>query len=133
MIKANLGKEIVLKVTNEIGILNRLCKMVSEKGINVIAVHGTVDGDSAVIRLITADNLRVGDALRAHHYAPHEQDCVLVELPNKPGVLRTITEKLAGEMIDLHHLYATTAPGHDNSLVVFGSSNNDRALIALKR
>ena len=131
MIKTRLGKEIVLKVTNEIGLLNQICKLVAEKGVNMVAVHGSVDGENSIIRLITTDNLRVSDALRAHNYAPHEEDCVLVAVPNKPGMLRTITEKLAMENIDIHHLYATANGSQETSLVALGCSNNDRALVLL--
>jgi hypothetical protein len=133
MFKARLGKEIVVRVTNEIGILNHICRLVAEKGVSVIAVHGSVDGALAVIRLITSDNLRIGDTLRAHKYSPHESDCVLADLPNKPGVLRTITEKLATEAIDIHHIYATAAENQETSLVALSTSNNDRTLVVLNR
>lgn len=131
MTNAKLGKEIVIEVTNEIGILNRICKLVAEKGVNVVAVHGSVHGEAAIIRLVTTDNLRVGDALRAQKYAPHEEDCVLVTLPNKPGILRNITQTLGEEQIDLHHIYATATGDDGTSLVAFSSSNNDRSLVLL--
>lgn len=130
---AGPGKGIVIKVANEIGVLNQISKLVAEKGVNVIAVHGTVNGGVATLRVITTDNLHVGDALRARNYEPHETDCVLVEVPNKPGVLRHVTEKLRGEAIDIHHLYATAAEASESSLVVFATSHNDRAIVVLNK
>lgn len=130
---AGLGKGIVIKVANEIGVLNQISKLVAEKGVNVIAVHGTVNGGVATLRVITTDNLHVGDALRARNYEPHETDCVLVEVPNKPGVLRHVTEKLRGEAIDIHHLYATAAEASESSVVVFATSHNDRAIVVLNK
>jgi len=133
MVKARLGKEIVVKVTNEIGVLNQMCKLVAEKGANILAVHGTVEGETAVLRLVTTDNLRIKEALAAKNFGPHESDCVLVEMPHKPGILKVITEKLAAEGIDIHHLYATAGETTENCVVVFLCSNNDRALVVLSK
>ena len=32
--------------------------------VNLVAVHGSVEGENSIMRLITTDNLRVSDALR---------------------------------------------------------------------
>lgn len=133
MLKARLGKEIVVRVTNEIGVINQLSKVIAEKGINALAVNGEVEGRTATMRFVTEDNLRVGDALRARHYAPHESECVIVEVPNKPGMLRSVTEKLAAESIDIHHLYATAAADETHSLLALDCTNNDHAVVVLNR
>jgi hypothetical protein len=133
MLRARMGKEIVVKTANEIGLLNQISKVVAEKGVNILAVQGVVDDGKAVLRIVTSDNLRVGDALRAKNFAPQEMDCVLVEVPNKPGVLRTITEKLSAQAIDLQHLYATAGESSSTSLVALASSHNDRAIVALNK
>ena len=130
---AHLGKEIVVRITNDIGILNEVCKLVAEKGIDLLAVQGTVAGEIGIIRLVTTDNLRVCDALRAHNYNPKERDCVLIEVTHKPGMLRTVAEKLAMEGIDIEHLYVTSGLNTDHCLVVFSSSNNDHAVVTLNR
>lgn len=133
MLRARLGKEIVIRVTNEIGVINQLSKVIAEKGINALAVNGEVEGRTATMRFVTTDNLRVGDALRARHYAPHESSCVIVEVPNKPGMLKSVTEKLAAESIEIHHLYATAAEDENHSLLALDSSNNDHAVVVLNR
>lgn len=133
MLKARLGKEIVVRVTNEIGVINQLSKVIAEKGINALAVNGEVEGRTATMRFVTDDNLRVSDALRAKHYAPRESECVIVEVQNKPGMLRSVTEKLAAESIDIHHIYATAAEDEKHSLLAFDSSNNDHAVVVLNR
>ncbi len=133
MLKARLGKEIVVRVTNEIGVINQLSKVIAEKGINALAVSGEVEGRTATMRFVTEDNLRISDALRAKHYAPHESECVIVEVPNKPGMLRSVTEKLATESIDIHHLYATAAEDEKHSLLAFDCTDNDHAVVVLNR
>jgi hypothetical protein len=131
MLKAKPGKEVVVKVRNEIGLLAQLARLIADKGINILAATAWVNGSDATIHLVTSDNLRVVDALRAKSYNPRELDVVLVESPHKPGLLRHLTEKLAQAGIDLHHLYASAAADQDRCLIVFASANNDHATVLL--
>lgn len=131
MLNARIGKEIVVRVRNEIGVVAQLTKLIADKGINVLAMNGWVEGQDAVIRLVTSDNLRVMDALREKHYNPHEKNVVFLEAAHKPGKLRHITEILAKEGIDLLHLYASATEDMDKCLVVFECANNDRAVVLL--
>jgi hypothetical protein len=126
-----MGKEIIVRVHNEIGVLAQLSRLIADKGVNILAVSAWVEGADAVIRLMTNDNLRVADALREKHYNPRENGVVQLEVGHKPGILRHITDKLAEKGIDLHHLYATAPDSQDNILVVFGSANNDQAIVLL--
>jgi len=131
MLKARPAREVVLQVLNDVGSLHRITRIISDKGVNLLGTSSWVHGDQAIIRLMTDDNVRVADALRAAGFSPHEGEVVATEVAHKPGMLRGLTEKLAAEGIDLHHLYATAQPGHDRCLVVFASSNNDRAIVVL--
>ncbi len=131
MLKARPAKEVALRMPNEIGTLSRIAKILADKGINVLAVSAWVEKDQVVIRLLTDDTLRAGDALKAHNHTVREADVVVTELPHKPGMLRRITETLAQDGIDIHHLYATSAATDDRCLVVFATANNDRAIVRL--
>ena len=133
MNSARIGKEIVVKVKNEIGVLHAMSKLLAEKGVNILALHGAVGDGNAVVRLVTTDNLRAGDVLRAKNFAPVEQECVLIDLPHKPGMLRGITEKLAAEDIDLTSVYATAGEMQDQCLVVLGCTRHDHAVVVLNR
>jgi hypothetical protein len=131
MLNAKIGKEVVVRVRNEIGVVFQLTRLIADKGINILAANGWVEGADAVIRFVTDDNLRVMDALRERHYNPREQEVVLVKTGHKPGMLRHITEKLANAGLDLHHLYASATEDQDKCLIVFGCANNDRAVVLL--
>jgi len=131
MLKARPARELVLRMPNEIGTLNTIAKTLSDKGFNILAVSAWVEGADVVIRLLSDDPSRAMDTLKAHHYQVRQSDVVVSELPHKPGMLRSLTEKLAQEEIDIHHLYATSATGQDHALVVFATANNDRAMVLL--
>jgi hypothetical protein len=130
MLKTRPAKEIVLRMPNEIGTLNGIAKTLADKGINIIAVSAWVEGAEVVIRLLTDDNARATDGLKAQRYSVREVDVVVSELPHKPGMLRRITDALAQDGIDIHHLYATSG-ADDECVVVFATANNDRAIVRL--
>lgn len=131
MMKARPEKEIVLRMPNAIGTLNTLAKTLSDKAINILALTAWVEGEEVVLRLVTDDPSRTSDALRAQKHAVRENEVIVTEIPHKPGMLRHVTELLAHDEIDIHHLYATAAASQDKSLVVFATANNDRALVRL--
>jgi hypothetical protein len=128
--KARMAKEAIVRVRNRIGALAQVTRSLAEQGINIEAVIATPEGADAVIRLVTADHQRTIDALRELRPDVQEARVVVAELPHRPGLLQHITETLARENIDLFYVYGT-ATDTDNCLVVFSSTNNDRAVILL--
>jgi hypothetical protein len=133
MLKAKPAKEIVVKVRNEIGVLAGMSRLIADKGVNILAASAWGEGENGIIRLVTVDNLRVVDALRARNYNPREADVVLVESPHKPGLLKHLTEKLSQAGIDIHHLYAAATDEQARCLIVLATANNDRAIVVLNQ
>ena len=133
MVRAKPTKEILVKVRNDIGILHELTRVTADRGVNLVAVCGWVEGENGLIRLVADDHERALDALRAKNFHAEERDAVSVDMPHHPGLLKTLTEYLSREGIDLHHLYASADLGADSCLVIFASSNNDHAIVALNR
>jgi len=131
MLKTRPAKEVIVKMRNEIGALDRMAKTIADRGVNILAVSAWVEGAQAVIHLLTDDNVRVIDTLRAQKYEAREADVLVTEAPHTPGMLRRICATLAQGDIDIHHLYATAAMTQEHSLVVFASANNDRAMVLL--
>lgn len=135
MIKAvNVKKEIVLTVANNVGVLADMCKIVADHGINVEAFVGYGLGKEAKIHLVTADNLRTSDALKKAGYkSQEEKSVVVIDLENKIGALKLATDKLAQEKLDIKYAYGTTCASGCPATIVFSTSDNERALVALKK
>jgi hypothetical protein len=131
MLSTRHAKEVIVRMPNEIGAFDRMAKTISDKGVNLLAVSAWVEGADAVIRLVTEDNVRVVDTLKAHGLQAREVDVLVLDVPHKPGMLRHVTGKLAEGGIDIHHLYATAPAAQDKTMVVFASANNDRAMVLL--
>jgi len=133
MFEARQGKEVVVRVKNDIGLLFKLSKRLSEKGLSILAVSGAATGQDCLIRLVTDDNLRAKDALADSGYGHEEQDVILMELAHKPGILKHVTEALAEENIDVRHVYATMLEQHKKCLLVLHTSDDERALPKLNK
>jgi hypothetical protein len=135
MIKqAQLGKEIVVTVVNKIGVLADISKLLAEHGINIRAVAGYALNNEARIMLVTDDNFHAAEALKKAGYKSlKENDVVLVALENNPGALKLITGKLAGQGIDLKSVYGTACSQGCPATIVLTTSDNEKALVVLKK
>ena len=125
------GKEIVLRVKNDIGILADVSRLIAERGISVKAVAGTVNGDVCTLRLVTDDNLRACDILHEHAYKPVEESVVLMDVLHKPGMLKKLSTRLGAEGVDIRRLYASTSDKDADCLMVLHTTNDAKALVAL--
>ena len=133
MLKAKIGKEVVVRLPNTVGMVAQITQIVSDKGINILAASSWVEGNAAIIRLVTDDHQRVVDALREKEFTLKEGDVVLTEAAHKPGMLRRLTARLAEDGIDLRHLYATATASQDQCQIVFSCSDNNRAVVLLNK
>lgn len=135
MIRAvHMKKEIVVSVANKIGILADMCKIVADHGINLEAFVGYGIGKEAKIHLLTADNLRASDALKKAGYkSQEEKNVVVIDLENKIGALKLVTDKVSQEDLDIKYAYGTTCSSGCPATIVLSTSDNERAFVALKR
>ncbi len=132
MVSVKHCKEISVRVLNDIGILAQLTRIVADKGVNIRAAAAWVeDENKGVVRLVTDDNLRAVDALRAHNYAPEEISSVEVLMHHSPGMLGSICDRIGCGGINIHYLYASAPVSDETCLVVLGTDNNERALVLL--
>lgn len=132
MISAKHCKEISVRVLNDIGILAQLTKIVADKGVNILAAAAWVEEENkGVVHLVTDDNLRAIDALRAHNYAPVEINSIEVNMHHSPGMLSSICQKIGNSGINIHYLYASAPVSHETCLAVLSTDNNERALVLL--
>lgn len=132
---AQLSKEVVVTVVNKIGVLADMSKIISSHGINILGVAGyAAEDNNAKIMMVTDDNLRTGDALKKAGYKSlKESEIVIVDLEDKPGALRIVTEKLAAAGIDIRYIYGTTCGGGCPAKIVLSTSDNEKAILAFKK
>ena len=132
MITATHGKEVTVRVFNDIGVLAQLTKITAEKGINILAASAWIEDEKhGVVHLVTDDNLRTVDALRAHSFAPQELASIAVEMDHKPGMLSRLCQKIGSADVNIRYLYLSAPINQEKCLLILSTDDNDRALVAL--
>lgn len=131
--KAGLGKELCVTIVNKIGVLADISKILADHGINIEAVAGYSVNQEAEILLVTGDNLRAQDALKKKNYnSIKENEVIVLELEDAPGALKNVTTRLAAKEIDIKYAYGTTCPGGCPPRLILSTSDNEKAVVALK-
>ncbi len=126
--------EITVGVKNEIGALAKMMSFLVNHGINVEAIAGSSShtGEEGNLIFITSDNAEAISELMAHGYKHiGENDVIVVELENRPGRLKNISELLAMNKININYLYCTTCTGGCAARLVLSTSDNDKAFSLL--
>ncbi|HVO68132.1 MAG TPA: ACT domain-containing protein [Syntrophales bacterium] len=134
--KALLTKEISVTVVNKIGILDIMAGYLADRGINIEAIAGfeMPGSNQATIMLVADNSLRATEAIKEREFGSiEEHDVILVELDNKPGALKTVTGLLALKGINIKYIYATTSLDKCPVRVILSTSDNQAALITLKK
>lgn len=132
--KAYLGKEISVVVSNRIGILADMSKVLADHGINIEAVAGYATEKDAQIMLVTEDNLRAVDALKKAGYKNTKENPILIfELENKAGALKNLTAKLAAQNIDIKYVYGTACPHNCPARIILSTNNDEKTLVMFNK
>jgi len=134
--KALLTKEISVTVVNKIGVLDIMAGYLADRGINIEAIAGyeMPGSNQATIMLVVDNTLRATEAIKERDFGSiEEHDVILVELDNKPGALKTVTGLLALKGINIRYIYATTSLDKCPVRVILSTSDNQAALITLKK
>lgn len=134
MISAKHCKEISVRVLNDIGILAQMARIVAEKGVNIRAAAAWIEEENkGIVHLVTDDNLRAVDALKAHNYAPLEIDSIEVQMHHSPGMLSSICERIGNGGINIKYLYASSPVAEETCTAVLSTENNEHALVLLNK
>ena len=124
------AKEIRVMANNEIGALARMMSFLVNHGINIETVIGYSDqtGTCGSLIFITDDNQKSINALLDNGYKDIDQnDVIIMELENRPGSLKNISELLSGNKINIDYLYCTTCSSGCPAKLVLATSNNEAA------
>ena len=132
--KVTRASEITVGVKNEIGALAKMMSFLANHGINVEAIAGSSSqaGEEGNLIFITDDNTGAISELLAHGYKRiGENEVIIIELENRPGRLKNVSELLALNKINIDYLYCTTCSGGCAARLVLSTSDNNKAFVLL--
>jgi hypothetical protein len=125
-----MAKEISVGTKNEVGALARMMSFLVNNGINVetIAGYSNYKGDEGNLIFITDNNRDALDVLLSKGYEDvSENEVIVMELENRPGTLKNISEILAGSQININYIYCTTCSSGCPAKIVISTTDNKKA------
>ena len=128
---AKLSTEISISVKHQPGELGRILDVLSKGGVNLLALCGYGQGDSAEILMVPQDEGKARKALVAAGVAATEHKVVCVTGPSGKGAGAKLAAKLAKAGVNIQHAYATTSGG-GRSTAIFRVEKPEAAIKALK-
>jgi hypothetical protein len=132
MITAEINRQLMIRVSNEVGTLAEVTSAISAYGINMIAVCAYAVDDTVAMMFVTEDNNEARKILEAKGLNVEEQEVVLVALDNRPGALQNVTGKIAAAGIDLKLMYGSVDPESKICRNVLVSDNNLDVVMVIK-
>ncbi len=118
---------------NRPGVMARACAVLSEAGVNILAlaVHDTVD--NAVVRFLVDQPTKALLLLEQENLYVLEQEVVVLEIKNVKGELTRVCQTLAEADINIAYAYCTGTPNQEFGGLVLRTDNPERALEILSR
>ena len=128
-----IQKQLSVFMPNRPGVLAQTCSILSDAGINIMAmaVHDTVD--NAVVRFLVDHPTKALLLLEQEQLYVLEQEVVVVEVDNKAGVLTHICQALAEADINIAYAYCTATKGQECGCLVLKTDQPERTLEILTR
>ena len=103
-------KQFSVFLENRVGALAEICRLISERSINLLAICAIDTVEEAVLRIVAEDETGTLDALRRAGFRVVETDVFLVELDNVPGATGTMATRLAEAGVNIDYIYASAHP-----------------------
>ncbi|MFZ5802083.1 MAG: ACT domain-containing protein [Candidatus Omnitrophota bacterium] len=128
-----IQKQLSVFMPNRPGVLARACSILSEHGVNILAmaVHDTVD--NAVVRLLVDNPTKALLLMEQEELYVMEHDVVVVEIRNEIGAIARVSQSLAEADINIQYLYCTARAGQDTGCLVIKTDDPERTLDILSR
>jgi hypothetical protein len=123
----SIRTELSLRVPNTPGALARVCDVLAEARVNVLALHLESSGR---LRLLVDNPLHAAAALRELQHQVDERDVLYTTMANAPGALSGIARLLAGAGVNLDYAYAGAVEGSPMAVAVLGVPDVQRASAA---
>ena len=111
-------KQFSVFLENRVGALSELCKLISDRSINLLAICAIDTIEEAVLRIVAENEPATLKALKEAGLRVLETDIFLITLDNVPGATGNVATTLAQAGINIDYLYASAHPEGPKSFLV---------------
>ncbi|OGQ48180.1 MAG: hypothetical protein A3I09_01710 [Deltaproteobacteria bacterium RIFCSPLOWO2_02_FULL_47_10] len=117
-----VGKEIVVTASDEIGVLSRISTIIAETHANIRAVCAYELDDTAHLRIVTDDNQKALAALHKAGFNATEHEVVLCGV--SPHLVHPDASGIAGNFEVENNYWCASAHSGEHALLVFSPADN---------
>jgi hypothetical protein len=119
--------ELSLRLQNSPGSLARICKVLGDERVNLIALNLESGG---TLRFVVDNPIHAAATLREQHYQVEQHDVLYAVMPNQPGSLGRAVRLVADAGLNLDYAYASGVENDPMVGVVIGVPDAMRASAA---
>ena len=120
---ATKGKQLLVEAPNKPGIGAGLFGALKEAKINCKATTCHEHGETAFFRFVPDDLAAARKALRRLKLKATTEQCLFVEVKNRPGAFADVLQTIADLGIDMKHAYATASTKKSAVIVLMTSAD----------
>ncbi|HIC91015.1 MAG TPA: hypothetical protein EYP21_02925 [Syntrophaceae bacterium] len=127
MAKACKAKQINLATLNKVGMLAKVSSAVAGAKVNLNALCAWGDKKKAYFYMVAERHMKAKNALTKAKFKVTDEDVILVEMPNKPGEMQKVAQKIADAGINILYAYGSAGSGR-TSFCIFKTENDKKAI-----
>lgn len=120
-------KQISVFLENRKGQLAGITRVLADKNINLMAMNIAETSDYGLLRIIVKETQEAVDALNQAGYLTNVTDVVGVHVPDRPGGLHSILEKLTRADMDIQYMYSVFSLREGQAYLIFKTSDCEKA------
>ena len=134
MAKLSMEPAIQLAVflSNRPGALARVCDALAKAEINIHALATSDTVDHSVVRMVVSDPTKALMLLGEAGALALENDVLLIQSDNQPGILASIAERLSKAGVNIEYTYMAATLDADKGLMILRPNDVEKALAALR-
>ncbi len=126
------AKQISAWVEDRPGTLGKLADALGERGVEIRAFMATAMDGRGFVRLVVDRPATARKILAAHGWKVTEDDVVEVTVPDRPGALGQVADRLGSAGINVEYAYLGAAPRAHQVNLYFSVPDVKSALRALR-
>ncbi len=126
-------RQLAVFLENKPGTLAQVSSALAERRINILAFSISDAVDHGVLRIVVSNPVQAAHVLGDGGMMVVESDVVALDLPNKPGTLARIADRLSKARVNIEYAYGTTGGTKGKAQLIVKVNNIQRARRVLGR
>jgi hypothetical protein len=128
-----IAKELSVHVDNRPGSLGRICRLLADRGVNIIAFQSIPSHKTVLVCLVTDNAAAAQSVLDQEGIIYTEAEVAQIRLAHRPGELARVADKLGEANINIKYAYFGVESDTNAPVVILGITDLGQAISILDR